>query len=216
MFLRRIAPAAILITVISACGSQPAAQPENQAAVQPAAESTPQAAPGSAITVTDPWVKSTKSGMTAAFGTLVNNGDTDVTVMSAASPLSPDVELHEVVESGGKTIMQPKKGGFVIPAHGTHQLEPGGDHIMMMGVTKAVKPGDQIAFTLAFKDGATLEFTAIGKEFAGGKENYQPGTGHGGSHTDGSGDSHGSDHGSDHADVGDAAGAMGDMSKEHS
>ncbi|WP_067184922.1 copper chaperone PCu(A)C [Microtetraspora niveoalba] len=190
MFLRRIAPAAILITMVAACGSQPAAQPENRAAVQPAAQGTPAPSGHAAISLTDPWVKGTESGMTAAFGTLVNNGDAEVTVVSASSPLSSDVELHEVVESGGKTVMRPKKEGFVIPAHGTHQLEPGGDHIMLMGVTKAVKPGDEIPFTLTFKDGGTLEFTAIGKEFAGGKENYQPGTDHGGSHGGGADGDH--------------------------
>jgi copper(I)-binding protein len=155
--------------------------------------------PKAAISVTDPWVKGTESGMTAAFGTLVNNGDTEVTVLSATSPLSPDVELHEVVDSGGKMVMRPKEGGFTIPAHGTHLLEPGGDHIMMMGVTKPVKPGDQISFTLTFKDGGTLEFTALGKEFAGGKENYQPGMDH---------DAHGGDDGGDH-------GASGETGKDH-
>lgn len=195
MFLRRIAPAAILVAMVGACGSQPAAQPETRAAVQPDAATpavTPAVTAGSAISVTDPWVKGTESGMTAAFGTLVNNGDADVTVVSATSPLSPDVELHEVVDSGGKMVMRAKKGGFVIPAHGTHQLEPGGDHIMLMGVTKQVKPGDEITFTLTFKDGGTLDFTAIGKEFAGGKENYQPGTDHSGGHSESAGgDAHG-------------------------
>ncbi|WP_433345672.1 copper chaperone PCu(A)C [Microtetraspora malaysiensis] len=198
MFLRRIAPAAVLIAVVSACGSQPAAQPETQAAAQTAPQATPAPSGQAAISVTDPWVKGTESGMTAAFGTLVNNGDTEVTVLSATSPLSPDVELHEVVDSGGKMVMRPKEGGFTIPAHGTHQLEPGGDHIMLMGVTTPVKPGDQISFTLTFKDGGTLEFTAIGKEFAGGKENYQPGMDHG---ADGG---HGGDHG-----------ASGETGKDH-
>ncbi|WP_433212201.1 copper chaperone PCu(A)C [Microtetraspora malaysiensis] len=201
MFLRRIAPAAVLIAVVSACGSQPAAQPDTQAAAQTAPAATPAPSGQAAISVTDPWVKSTESGMTAAFGTLVNNGDTEVTVLSATSPLSPDVELHEVVDSGGKMVMRPKEGGFTIPAHGTHQLEPGADHIMMMGVTKPVKPGDQISFTLTFKDGGTLEFTGIGKDFAGGKENYQPGMDH---DADGG---HGGDDG-DH-------GASGETGKDH-
>ncbi|MFF4985622.1 copper chaperone PCu(A)C [Streptosporangium saharense] len=149
-----------------------------------AAEGTTSAAPATpppstvaptapALAITDPWVKTTGEGMTAAFGTLVNNTGTEVTVVSGASPLSPKIELHEVVESGGKMIMRPKKGGFVIPARGTHELAPGGDHIMLMDVTGKVEPGAEIPFTLTLADGGTLEFTAIGKEFAGGKEDYQ-------------------------------------------
>ncbi|MEV4096254.1 copper chaperone PCu(A)C [Streptosporangium saharense] len=141
----------------------------------------------SALTITDPWVKTTGEGMTAAFGTLVNNTGTEVTVVSGVSPLSPRIELHEVVESDGKMIMRPKKGGFVIPARGTHELAPGGDHIMLMDVTGKVEPGAEIPFTLILADGGTLKFTAIGKEFAGGKEDYQGGD-EGGMDMGGSGD----------------------------
>ncbi|WP_329426329.1 copper chaperone PCu(A)C [Streptosporangium sp. NBC_01495] len=171
------------MTILGGCGSQdttaPAAAPS---AAAPAA--TPAVAVASALTITDPWVKTAKKGMSAAFGTLVNNTDAEVTVVSGASPLSPKVELHEVVDSKGKMIMRPKEGGIVIPARGTHLLQPGGDHIMLMGVTEAVKPGAQIPFTLTLKDGKTVEFTAVGKDFAGGKENYQPGMDMGDGHGD--------------------------------
>ncbi|MFF4414434.1 copper chaperone PCu(A)C [Streptosporangium sp. NPDC001559] len=163
--LPALALTAVLVSGCAAEGTTSAAPstPPSSAAASPAA----------ALTITDPWIKTTGKGMTAAFGTLVNNTDTEVTVVSGVSPLSPKVELHEVVESDGKMVMRPKKGGIVIPARGTHELAPGGDHIMLMGVTKKVEPGAEVPFTLTLADGGTLEFTAIGKEFAGGKENYQ-------------------------------------------
>ncbi|MFI6737752.1 copper chaperone PCu(A)C [Nonomuraea sp. NPDC050451] len=166
-------PAAALAAavLVSGCGGQTtAAAPPSRAAAAVATD-----APSPALTITDPWVKTGEKGMTAAFGTLVNNTDAELTVVSGTSPLSPKVELHEVVESGGKMVMRPKEGGFVVPAHGSHQLAPGGDHIMLMGVTGKVEPGAEVPFTLTLADGATVRFTAIGKDFAGGKENYQPG-----------------------------------------
>ncbi|GAA2996479.1 copper chaperone PCu(A)C [Streptosporangium longisporum] len=191
--IRRAVSAGILIaavTVLGACGSEgspasqgapagtaPAAVPSSASSAGSASPApSAAAAAGATLTITDPWVKTAPKGMSAAFGTLVNPTDTEVTVVSGASPLSPMIELHEVVESGGKMIMRPKEGGFVIPPRGTHRLQPGGDHIMLMGVTEAVKPGARIPFTLTLKGGGTLEFTAIGKEFAGGKEDYEPGT----------------------------------------
>lgn len=172
------------MVALGGCGSQDTTEPA--AAPSAAAPATPSvaAAAASALTIADPWVKTTKKGMSAAFGTLVNNTDAEVTVVSGVSPISPVIELHEVVDSKGKMIMRPKEGGFVIPARGTHQLQPGGDHIMLMGVTEAVKPGAQIPFTLTLKDGKTLEFTAVGKDFAGGKEDYQPGMDMGGEKAD--------------------------------
>ncbi|MFF1272971.1 copper chaperone PCu(A)C [Streptomyces marokkonensis] len=133
------------------------------------------AATAAPVTMKDPWVKAAESGMTGAFGTLVNRTDADITVVSATSGASRTTELHEVADVDGKMVMRPKEDGFVIPAKGSHRLEPGSDHLMLMRLADAVKPGDEVPVTLTFKDGRTLEFTAVAKQFAGGKENYEPG-----------------------------------------
>ncbi|MCG5213013.1 copper chaperone PCu(A)C [Streptosporangium sp. KLBMP 9127] len=175
MFSRRTLSAALLFAAavtLTGCSS-PATGTAVPASPSPAAASPSASAP--ALTISDPWVKTAEKGMSAAFGTLVNNSDNEVRVVSGASPLSSRIELHEVVEAEGKMVMRPKEGGFVIPAHGTHRLEPGGDHIMLMDITEEVRPGAQIPFTLTSDGGATLKFTATGKDFAGGKEDYQPG-----------------------------------------
>ncbi|MEV5888132.1 copper chaperone PCu(A)C [Nonomuraea fuscirosea] len=182
MFVRHALVLATAAVALTACADayDPAANAGAQstasatASAQAAAPATAPAA-GAGLSITDPWVKTTKKGMTAAFGTLVNNGTAPVTIVSGASPLSPMIELHEVVDSGGKMVMRPKEGGFVVPAGGTHELKPGGDHIMLMGVTEQVRPGAKIPFTLQVQGGRPLEFTAVGKDFAGGEEDYQPG-----------------------------------------
>jgi len=151
--------AAVLVT--GACGSSAPA---------------PAAAPAR-LMMQDPWVKTARSGMTAAYGTLLNGTDREVVVVSATSSASPAMELHETTMVEGKMAMRPKDGGFVIPAKGRHEFAPGGDHLMLMDVTTPVKPGDEVTFTLTLRDGGTLTFTALGKDFAGGNESYQPGLG---------------------------------------
>jgi copper(I)-binding protein len=130
-------------------------------------------APTAELSVRDPWVKAVDSGMTAAFGTLVNNTDAQVTVVSATSSESP-MELHEMAMQDGRMVMRPKAGGFVIPAHGTHVLDPGGDHLMLMKPAKAIQPGDQLSFTLTLGDGSQVPFSAVAKPFAGADESYAP------------------------------------------
>jgi copper(I)-binding protein len=126
------------------------------------------------LAITDPWVKAADSGMTAAFGTLVNSGDTDVVVMSATSEVTPMMELHETVESAdGSMAMQPKPGGFVVPAGGEHELAPGGDHLMIMDLTRPVLPGEVVTVTLTLQDGSTLDIEATVKSFTGADEDYQ-------------------------------------------
>ncbi|MDR7276704.1 copper chaperone PCu(A)C [Catenuloplanes atrovinosus] len=143
-------------------------------AAAPSSSATAASTPAG-LTVRDPWIKAADTGMTAAFGTLVNGGSTDVTVVSAATEVSPMMELHETTMVNGAMQMQPKQGGFTIPAGGEHVLQPGGDHIMMMGLTTPVQAGDEIVVTLTLGDGSTTRFTAIGKPFTGAQESYAPG-----------------------------------------
>jgi periplasmic copper chaperone A len=128
-----------------------------------------------AITAADPWVKAVDSGMTAAFVTLTNASDSDLVLVSASTPASSMVELHEMTMKDGEMVMQPKEGGIPLPADGTATLEPGGDHIMLMDVTEPIQPGDLVSLTLTFDDGSTLDVDAVAKEFSGADEDYSGG-----------------------------------------
>ncbi|GAA0580261.1 hypothetical protein GCM10010172_76530 [Paractinoplanes ferrugineus] len=141
---------------------------------KPAGSAAGPSASAAALTMKDPWVKAAPAGeMTAAFGVLTNGTAADITVVSAESAASP-MELHEMTMKDGQMVMQPKPGGFVIKAGGSHELSPGGDHLMLMKPAKAIEAGDEVAFTLKLADGTAVPFTAIAKPFAGAGESYAP------------------------------------------
>ncbi|MFD5561840.1 MULTISPECIES: copper chaperone PCu(A)C [Kitasatospora] len=171
--LRRLVAAtalgAISLSALVACGS---GDSSSSAKASPSAAVTADAAP---LTVKDPWVKASDTEMTGVFATLVNTTGAKVTVVSGTSTVSAKTELHEVADVDGKPTMRQKAGGFVIPANASHELKPGSDHVMLMGLTKAVKPGDEVTVTLTLDDGRTLKFTAVAKAFAGAKEDYNAG-----------------------------------------
>ncbi|HNM97322.1 MAG TPA: copper chaperone PCu(A)C [Marmoricola sp.] len=164
MRARTLAALAAATLLFTGCGST---EPTGDAQ-QPAADKA------ATLTVTDPWVKATKEGeMTGAFGKFTNDGDTDVTIVKATSAASPMLELHEVVMADDGTMkMQPKEGGFVVPAGKSLTLEPGGLHIMFMGVAQDLNPGDEVTVTLEYSDGATQEIRALVKNFTGANEKY--------------------------------------------
>jgi copper(I)-binding protein len=144
------------------------------AASSESATPTASASAADSITIEDAWVKAADDGMSAAFGTLENSGDTDITVVSAESPASTMIELHETVENdAGEMVMQAKKGGFVIPAGGSLELAPGANHIMLMGLTAPLVAGDDATFTLTLSDGSSYEFTAPAKDYTGANETYE-------------------------------------------
>ncbi|WP_241156252.1 copper chaperone PCu(A)C [Leucobacter chromiireducens] len=132
------------------------------------------------------WVKA-QEGMTGVFGTLKNSGDTDLTLVSVESSAAKMVELHETVTSGATATMREVDGGFVIPAGGSFELAPGGNHIMFMDMPEPILPGDDVSLTLHFDDGSQAEVTVLAKATDGAQENYEGGS------EDGSDDS--ADHG---------------------
>lgn len=160
--------AALAVTGVAGCAATD--PPPN---TQPSGNSST-SSPAGGVTVRDPWAKAADTGMTAVFGTLVNDGPADITITGATSPLSP-VELHEMAMEAGRMVMRQKSGGLTIKAKSSHTLEPGGDHLMLMKLAKPVQAGDEVAITLTLADGGSIPFTAVAKPFAGGQESYAPG-----------------------------------------
>ena len=125
------------------------------------------------LTLVDPWAKASKKGtMSAAFGTLKNTTGKPIRVVAAMSPASTVLQLHEVVMKDGSMVMQQKNGGFVIPAGGTLELKPGGNHIMFMDLTKALTAGKTVPVTLITADGGMVTVKPLVKVYNGGNETY--------------------------------------------
>lgn len=132
-----------------------------------------------AVAVENGWVRVSEysenvGGMTGAFGTFTNNTDAEVKILGGSAEIATMVEVHEVVMSGGKMLMQAKEGGIVIPAGESLTLEPGGLHIMLMGLKKPIATGDQITLTIDFEGADDQTFTWLAKESAAGDEEYKP------------------------------------------
>lgn len=149
----------------------------DDAATTPATTQDAAADEVATLEVRDPWAKAADQGMSAAFGTLHNPTDADVVVVAASSPSSTMVELHETVEVDGVMQMQQVEG-FTVPAGGDVVLDPGGNHLMFMGLTAPLVPGDEVTVALELADGTTLDVVAPVKEFAGANETYAGGDDH--------------------------------------
>ncbi|MCB0918534.1 MAG: copper chaperone PCu(A)C [Actinobacteria bacterium] len=127
------------------------------------------------LSVMDAWAKASDSGMSAVFGTVTNETDADVQIVSASTSASGMTELHETVDVDGQSQMQ-QVSEFTVPAGGSLTLEPGGDHIMIMGLTTPVKAGEEVTVTLNMSDGQSQEFTAQAKDTGAGEEPYHSGS----------------------------------------
>jgi periplasmic copper chaperone A len=124
------------------------------------------------LTITDTWAKAAETGMTAAFGTITNSSNHDINIVAASSPAATEVQLHEVVDDKMRQV----DGGFVIPAGGSLTLQPGGFHLMFMGIPSPIKAGDDVSVTITLSDKSQKTFTAVAKDFTGANESYDGST----------------------------------------
>ena len=128
------------------------------------------------VMLTDGWAKAAETGMTAVFGELENNGSDDLLVVSVETDAAESAELHEMVDDGSGTMtMREKDGGFPLPADDHLHLEPGGNHVMLLGLTAPLLAGDEVAVTFTFDDGSTLEAVVPVKDYDGANESYDDG-----------------------------------------
>lgn len=199
-FPRRAALAALLLPLAACAGEPDGAEGEAGAgSIAPdGASDSAGATTDSELTITDPWVKAAEEGMTSAFATFTNSTDQDLVLIGASTPASAHVELHETTSDGsGGTSMQEKEGGFPLSAGGELILEPGGNHLMLIELTTALLPGDEVELILEFDGGTEHGFTATVKDFAGAQEHYVP-EGSSGSDASDSGGGHEAGHGDEH------------------
>jgi copper(I)-binding protein len=130
------------------------------------------------LTIEDQWVRVTANTVTAAYMVIKNTGEAD-TLIKATSPISPNVQLHEVVSDGATSKMQPKEGGFPVPANGEVTLRPGAYHIMMLDLKEPVTEGQVISMTLTFEKAGEVTITAPAKPHTGMMEGAGQGMGQG-------------------------------------
>ncbi|MBL4928904.1 copper chaperone PCu(A)C [Fuscibacter oryzae] len=98
----------------------------------------------------------------AVFFMIHNNTGKDLVITGVASDAAKVVELHTHVESADGVMQMNKiEGGVPLPQGEMHEFARGGDHIMLMGLTKDLKDGDKFAVTLTFDDGETGSFEAV-------------------------------------------------------
>lgn len=102
------------------------------------------------VTVKNAWVRATvpQQQATGAFMQLASPKET--TLISATSPLTPSVEVHEMTMQDNVMRMR-QVPGVVVPAGKTVELAPGGYHIMLMNLKRPVKEGDTVPLTLTFR-----------------------------------------------------------------
>ena len=164
---RRLLAAAILAAAAVAGCDEDAEIDRPADASQLGAE---EGAAAAGFTAVDPWVRvairhegSDAAGAppvnSAGYLVLRNPGPEADAIVAVETELADTAELHSVTMDGGIMRMRPVDS-VSVAAGGGAVLEPGGYHIMLVGIRRELEEGDTVPLTLRLRSGATVDVRA--------------------------------------------------------
>jgi copper(I)-binding protein len=96
---------------------------------------------------------------TAAFFTVLNTSDKPVVLMAGRSDAAERLEIHSHQHRNGMMSMR-EQTSVSIAAGESLVFESGGYHLMLINLTRAVRDGDQLSFSLTTYDGEEITVLA--------------------------------------------------------
>lgn len=110
----------------------------------------------SAIAIEGAWARAAardaagRGGSSAVYLVVRNRSSHNDALLGARSDVADAVEMHRSFMDQGMMRMEPV-GRVMVPARGTLTLEPGGLHIMLIGLRRDLTEGAHLTLTLQFE-----------------------------------------------------------------
>ena len=97
------------------------------------------------LVITDAWVRSLPpvQKVTAGYLSITNAGWDPVEIVGGTAELATKVEIHRTVEVNGMMRMEPVPA-LKSASGDVANLEPGGAHLMLLGLERMPLPGERI------------------------------------------------------------------------
>lgn len=106
---------------------------------------------GHALEISDVWARKTRRTTSAAVYMRIHNAtDKPDAILEAATPRASMTTLHMSSETDGIMRME-MQDTVALPAGETIAFEPGGLHIMLMGLDQPLEEGDVFPITLTLE-----------------------------------------------------------------
>ena len=104
--------------------------------------------------------------VSAGYMTLRNDGTEADRLLEVSSDIAGEVQMH-TSELKDNVMSMRQVEAIDVPAGGTVALEPGGFHLMILGLKRDLKAGDRVRLTLRFEHAGTVEVDAAVREAGG-------------------------------------------------
>jgi copper(I)-binding protein len=107
--------------------------------------------PGTGVEVHDYWVRAAlKDGNAAAYMLLHNHSAEDDALVGVSTDVANAAEIHLSQINADGVMEMTKQDLIPMPTDVELELQPGGYHIMLIGLKQDLKAGEEITLTLHF------------------------------------------------------------------
>ncbi|MGQ4274450.1 copper chaperone PCu(A)C [Terrihabitans sp. B22-R8] len=111
------------------------------------------------LEISHPWSRETPVDAKVGVGYLSirNSGTSDDRLIAVETSAAAKVEIHQSTEVDGVAKMRPIPEGVSVPAGGSVVLEPGGYHLMLMGLKEGLAQGTDVPAVLVFEKAGRMD-----------------------------------------------------------
>lgn len=166
--MRRSVISILIIALLAACNES--GEPRS-AAGEP---TTCASAPAGGVVVSDAWVRAAGAGQraSAVYLTLCNSGAAPDRLLSVSTDAAAAAEIHETRKDEAGVASMAPTGGVDLPPETEVALAPGGAHIMLIGLTRAIEAGETVTLTLEFERSAPQTIEAEARSLDGDHQHH--------------------------------------------
>ena len=145
----KLALAAAALSLAACNPSEPAKAPAAQ---------TPTAT--DAVTATDAWCRPSPNGAKAGGCYVTLIAATDDRLTGGSTPRAASLQVHEMKTENGMMKMAELTAGLPLPAGQAVALAPGGNHLMLIGLTAPLIAGETVPLTFQFASAPAITVQA--------------------------------------------------------
>ena len=123
----------------------------------------------SALMIMEPWGRASlvDGGNSAIYLNIMNHGEVDDVLLRASTDVAEATELHETTMDENDVMNMSPINNIAVPADSIVSLEPGGKHIMLLGLTETLHAGTPVKVTLTFEKAGEIVVEAEVREMGG-------------------------------------------------
>jgi len=109
------------------------------------------------LAVQDAWAYPAQlNGNGAVYFRVVNQSGQEDNLIGATTEIAAQVEIHQSLMDSSGTMSMEHHPRISIPSGGSVFFEPGGLHVMLIGIQRELKAGDRVPLQLTFQNAGEI------------------------------------------------------------